>query len=94
MVTFKTRKFNPIVSFNDVEVDVSSLPDRSITVEQYKTVRANSDGFSALHCKLDNECLRYVVAHYLNNSRRESATTYDYALKNDIIPELLKRLEE
>jgi hypothetical protein len=92
MAYIKTRKFDPHVSFDGVEVDVFILQDKSVTLEQYKTVRGNSDGYTALHSKLDDDCLKYVVDHYLNNSRRESQTTYDYALKHDIIPELLKRM--
>lgn len=91
MITLKDD-FNPIVSINGVDVEINEIPDRSITIDQYKTVLANSDGFTALHRKLDNEALKHATEHYLRNCRGESKTTYDYAVKNYIVPELLRRI--
>lgn len=83
---------DPFVSFDDVEVDVHSLSDQSVTLEQYKTVRANTDGFNILYTKLDNEALRHVVKYTLNNCSRPPDITYDGSLQYNLVPELLKRL--
>lgn len=93
MINILGRKFDPFVSINGIGVDVEALEDGSVTLDQYKTIRANSDGYQALHKKLDNETLIYATHHYLKNCRQPSPTTYDWALQYDIVPELLLRLE-
>lgn len=94
MIKFPTGELKPFVSFNGEEVDIDLIEDGSITLAEYQKVRANTPGFKALHSKLDNEAIKWVVEHYVKNCRRESsAVTYDYALKHDLIPELLKRIK-
>jgi hypothetical protein len=88
----KRKEIDPQVSFNGVDVDVCSLPDQSVTLEQYKTVRANTDGFNILYTKLDNEALRYVVKYTLDNCSRPPEITYDGSLQYNLVPELVKRL--
>jgi hypothetical protein len=89
---FKKREVDPFVSFDGVEVDVYSLPDQSVTLEQYKTVRANTDGFNLLYTKLNNEALKHAVKNTLANCNRPNEITYDGNLQHNLVPELLKRL--
>ncbi len=90
----KKPKIEPHVTINGVEVNVNSLPDKSVTLEKYKTVRVNTPGFEALIPKLNNEALEYVARHNLTNCREENLATYDYNLKNHLVPELLNRIQE
>jgi hypothetical protein len=94
MIKIYGREFDPHVTIDGVEVDVNKLSDSSVSLEEYKSVRANSDGFRALTSKLCLEALMYSVENNLKNCRREHESTYDWSLKNVIVPELLKRLEE
>ena len=84
----------PFVSFNRVEIDVDSIPDQSVTLEQYKTVRANTPGFEKLYQKLNPEAFEHVVHHFIANSTRPDPGTYDGAMQYVLIPEMLKRLRE
>ncbi|QSF43457.1 hypothetical protein [Paenibacillus tianjinensis] len=94
MIKIPGRKSDPHVTINGIEVDVEKLRDSSVSLEEYKSVRANTDGFRALTSKLCLEALVYSVENNLKNCRREYESTYDWSLKNVIVPELLKRLEE
>lgn len=95
MIDFKLHtkpKPEPHISFNDEEVDINSIPDQSITLNQYKTVRANSEGFRILYTKLDNKALKYAVKHCLDNCDYYDLSTYNGSLQVYLVPELLKRL--
>lgn len=87
-------KIETHITINGEEVDVNSILDSSISLQLYKTIRANSLGFEALIPKLNNETLEYVVEHNLANCSWEPEVTYDYDLKNHLVPELLKRIRE
>lgn len=82
------------VIIDDLVISVDSLEDRSITLEQYRNLRANSDGFTALIPKLNDEAL---IAHLENNlkncTRIPKATTYDDILIVSLAPELLSRFK-
>lgn len=98
MVKFKTKtpEIKPYVSINGVEIDIKNTQPGSITLEQYRNARANSPGFALLYSKLNNEALIEVVKHNLDNCRYtyKSEATYEWALQNILVPELIKRLEE
>lgn len=85
-------KPDPYITFDGEEVDINSIPDKSISLEWYKTVRANSEGFRMLYSKLDNEALKHVVEHCLDNCGYKDDITYDGALQVYLVPELLKRI--
>lgn len=91
---YNIMTINPFVSINGEEVCVKSLIDRTVTLEEYKAVRANLEGFRILHSKLDNEAIAYAVEIYLKNARNDHPITYDGALKYELIPELLTRLHD
>lgn len=94
-IPYSKPKLEPFVSFNGEEVDLDSIPDRSLTLKQYKesNLRANTPGFNALLKKYDNETLTYVTNHYLNNCSHKNDITYDGALQYRVVPELLDRLQ-
>jgi hypothetical protein len=91
MIPIKVRSFITI-TIDGVERLISEIPDGSLTLEEYKLVRTNTDGFRAVLPKLNNEALKYVAQHYVANASRHPRVTYDYAINEDVIPELLKRL--
>lgn len=76
------------------EVELSSIPDSSITPEVHKTIRTNSEGWEKLLPKYTVETLKVVTEQYLANCERGIRSTYDYALKERLVPELLSRLED
>jgi hypothetical protein len=80
------------VMIGSIERPISEIADGSLTLEEYKLVRSNTEGFRAILPKLNNEALKYVARHYVANARRHPSSTYDYAINEDVIPELLKRL--
>lgn len=97
MVKFvsKHKNKNPLlIEMNGKEVDLHSLKPRSVTLKEYKTVRANSDAREALYSKLNNEALAHVAQVHLNNiSKKGSPVTYEDSLSEYIVPELLKRFK-
>ena len=90
----KVLKIVPHVSIDGVEVNIDTIEPRSITLDQYKKVRANSPGFRQLYPKLDNETLIYAVEHNLANcsSHPHDDCTYDGVLKKILVLELVDRL--
>jgi hypothetical protein len=84
----------PSVLFNGEEVDINSIPDGSITLDTYlKTdIRANTAGYNALFLKYDNQTLVHVTQTYLDNCMRHDDVVYDGAVKNRIVPEMMRRL--
>lgn len=91
---YNLKPKTPHVSINGVEVEVKAIPDKSITLEEYKNTRANSDGFEALYPKLNDEALHYVLQKTLDNCGYTSNITYNGVLQNILVPLLLKRLRE
>lgn len=88
---FIAKPKNPYVEIDRIPVDIRNIPDNSITKEQYRTVRANSDGFEMLYPKLDNEALKLAIENTLANCGRKSTTTYEGILENILVPLLLER---
>jgi hypothetical protein len=82
------------ITVNGEELLIKDIPDRSFTMEQYRQSRANSIGWKLIISKLDAEAIVHVTEHYLRNCRREDDLIYDGALKNNVLPELLKRIKE
>lgn len=90
----KTPKLKPHVSIDGVDIDIETVESGTITLDQYKKVRANSPGFTLLYSKLNNEALISAVRHNLNNCTHPfSPQVYEYALQKYLVPELIKRLE-
>jgi predicted nucleic acid-binding Zn ribbon protein len=94
MFKFPVREKNPVVTYNGQEINISEIPDGSLTLDFYQNVRANSDGFEALYPKLNNKALENAVQNNLNNCGYKTNTTYEGSLQNILVPLLLKRLEE
>ncbi|AMM45005.1 hypothetical protein SP15_205 [Bacillus phage SP-15] len=95
MVDFSklTNKEKPHVTINGREVEVDSIPDQSLSLEEYLTVRANSAGFEALYPKLSNKALIHASQNTLKNCKIEpSSATYDYTLKTHIVDQLIGRI--
>ncbi len=95
VVQFTTKpKIKPFVSIDEVEIDIENTPPGSITLEQYRNVRANSPGFHILYTKLNNEALIEAVNINLYNCKYayKAEATYEWVLENILVPELLKRL--
>lgn len=86
------NKIEPHATIDGVLVEFDKIPDRSITMEQWKTVRANTPGFRALYPKLNDEALLDTVQNHLNNISRHDDCTYDYSLAYSLVPEMMKRL--
>lgn len=74
------------------DVDITHIPGGSITLREWKTVRANSAGFRELYPKLNNEALKHAVEHNLKNCTWQSDVVYEGTLHHVLIPLLLKRL--
>lgn len=90
----KRGQYEPFVSFNGVKVDVSLIVDRSITLEEYNAVSANTLGYQSLLPKVNDETLEYIAFYHMGNCRWDSDVTYDGNLKLNVLPELLKRMQE
>lgn len=88
------EKKNVVVHLNGEDIRVRDLPNQSVTLEEYKGMRMNSDGYEALIPKLNQEALEYAVQHCLNNCSRKNVVTYDGALQELFVPELLKRIKK
>ncbi|HBV97749.1 MAG: hypothetical protein JL50_03095 [Peptococcaceae bacterium BICA1-7] len=90
----KTPELKPHVSIDGVDIDIAAVKPGTITLDQYKKVRANTPGFRLLYSKLNNEALIAAVKHNLDNCTHPfSPQVYEYALENYLVPELIKRLE-
>jgi hypothetical protein len=87
------RGIEPHATINGVKVDFQKTPDRSITKEQWKQVRANSPGFRDLYPKLNDEALLDSVQNHLNNIDCHCDCTYEYSLANFLVPEMMKRIK-
>lgn len=82
------------VEINGERVGVNYLEEGSVTLEQYKNTRANSDGFEALYLKLNDEVLIYAAKYHLKNIfLKRKPVTYEESLAACMAPELIKRLE-
>ena len=91
----KVRDIEAHFTINGQEVSIESIPDKSLTWEQLKTVRANYKGFLQIYPKLDNNALiQHVLKNILPNCTQHSSHTYDKKLQSVFVPLLCKRIEE
>lgn len=84
------------IQYDDKEIHVSELDNRSVTWEMKQQMSMNSYAQDDMPQKLTNEALIEVAEMYLSNCSkpRFPCTTYDEALIHKILPELLVRLKE
>jgi hypothetical protein len=84
------------ITYEDKEIHVSKLEDRSVTSEMKKEMRMNSYAQDDLPPKLTDAALIETAKYYMSNCTRPNfpCSTYDEALIHKILPELIKRLEE
>lgn len=85
---FPTRRVRDIeahFTFEGKEVDINSIPDKSITWGQWQTVRANSKGFALLYPKLDSDALVKHVENTMNNGTKHP---------ENWVPLLVKRIQD
>ncbi|MCY8922120.1 hypothetical protein [Bacillus atrophaeus] len=94
-MNFKHKNFDEVhVEINGERVDVNSLEEGSVTLEQYKNTRANSDGYETLYPKLNDEALILAAKNHIRNIHiKRKPVTYEESLAACIAPELIKRLE-
>ncbi|MCY8126206.1 hypothetical protein MOC32_14910 [Bacillus spizizenii] len=92
---FKNKSCDEVhVEINGERVDVNSLEEGSVTLEQYKNARANSGGFESLYPKLNDEALIHAAKNHIRNILiKTKPVTYEESLAACIVPELIKRLE-
>lgn len=91
----ETRGVAPSFSVDGKEVDCDSVEDRSLRLDLNK-VRCNSAGRNIMIRKMDNKSLIDYVYNALENVgvNPNSDVTYDEAVMNILVPELLDRLED
>lgn len=84
------------ILFDDKEVHVTELEDRSVTTEMKQRMRMNSYAQDDLPPKLTNAALIETAKYYMSQISRPRfpCVTYDEGLVHKILPELVKRLEE
>ncbi len=82
----------PYASFYGEEVDISKLKDRSVTLNEWENCRGNTPGFIALYPKLDDEAFIAAANNHLKNVSTPPRGTYEQSLVDNIVPELLKRI--
>lgn len=85
------------ISYRGKEIHVTQLKDRSVTPEQYKEMRMNSYAKEDFFAKMSDELLLQQGKLYqaqCSRPTRMPSITYDDAVIHDVVPELLKRLED
>lgn len=94
----KQKEINNLkyIDYNGKKIHVSGLEDRSVTSEMKQDMMMNSYAQDDLPPKLTDEALIDTVKYYITNCNRPSypCTTYDEAIVHNLVPELIKRLEE
>ncbi|MDF2615407.1 MAG: hypothetical protein K0Q47_62 [Sedimentibacter sp.] len=83
----------PHASYKGKRIDIDAVPERSITLEEWKDVRANTWGFEKLYSKLSDSAFFDVLDNHLKNSSGKACGTYDYSIENNLIPEMRHRME-
>lgn len=73
--------------------------DEPITWEEYQQIRANSYERRLLHRNLDLDALLRLIKQFQENTKRELMeyeipTDYDDALQRELLPLLVKKVEE
>ncbi|WJZ23644.1 hypothetical protein LIS04_216 [Listeria phage LIS04] len=90
---FKESGAQDTIEIHGNTVSLSSIKPRSLSLKDYRSIRANSQQRAELLPKLSNEALVEVSKFYLNNIPTVSdPVTYEEALSSHVVPELLKRL--
>jgi hypothetical protein len=84
------------ITYQGKKIHVSELENRSVTPEMRSEMRMNSYAQDDLPPKLNDVALIEKAKQYLGecNRTRIPCSTYDEALIHNIVPELIKRLEE
>jgi hypothetical protein len=84
------------ITYQGKKIHVSEFEDCSITPEMRNEMRMNSYANDDLPPKLNNVALIEKAKQYLGEctQTRIPCSTYDEALIHNIVPELIKRLEE
>jgi hypothetical protein len=84
------------ITYQGKKIHVSEFEDRSVTSEMHNEMRMNSYANDDLPPKLNNAGLIEKAKQYLGEctQTRIPCSTYDEALIHNIVPELIKRLEE
>jgi hypothetical protein len=84
------------ITYQGKKIHVSEFEDRSITPEMRNHMKMNSYANDDLPPKLNNAALVEKAKQYLGEctQTRIPCSTYDEALIHNIVPELIKRLEE
>lgn len=84
------------IDFNGEKVHVSELENRSITSEMKSQMRMNSYAQDDLPPKLTDAALIDTVKYYVSqcSTPRYPCVTYDEAIIHNLVPELIKRVEE
>lgn len=89
-------RINPekVCLVDSVPTIIDTLDEQSLTLKQYREVKASVSTRKHLLTKFDNETLVKELESTLSLCRKESEVTYDGTLKNQLVPELLKRFKE
>lgn len=84
------------ITYQDKEIHVSELEDKSVTMEMKNRMRMNSYAQDDLPPKLTDEALIETTKYYVSNCHtpRFPCATYNESIIHKLVPELLKRLEE
>lgn len=86
-----------IIDGQEGEVHVSTFPARGVTPEEYGQMRMNSYARDDFFPKMNDELLLKTAQYYLDQCGRPARTpsvTYNEAVIHNVLPELIKRLEE
>lgn len=84
------------ITYNSEEVHVSEFDDKSVDYDMKKGMRMNSYAQDDLTPKLTDEALIETAKYYQSNCTKPKfpCATYNDAIIHNLLPELLKRLEE
>lgn len=88
-MAFKWKDREP----DPVSPEFQALIDRgNVTLAEYKQLRGNSRDWNAIVPALNDEALVHVAKYCADNMSRGMPSTYDHAMVNVYLPEVLKRL--
>ncbi|GLO66241.1 hypothetical protein [Oceanobacillus kimchii] len=84
------------VNYKGQKIHPESFEDQSVTKEMISQMTMNSYGQEKMFKKYNNELLIEKAKYYLTQVSRPNypCSTYDESLVHNIVPELIKRLEE
>ena len=85
------------INYNDKEIHITGLEDKSVTFEMKKEMRMNSYAQDDLYPKLTDEALIDTAKYFMSQCsrpRKFPCTTYDESVIHMILPEMIKRMED